>query len=338
MISTRLSMLAITLLLVTCACSLAFSEDKVSIELTYPNGSSPKVFTTGWTFGAKATINPGTKGAKDISKQVKWSGSGLFNPGTGAKSHPLFTREGDNTIELSVVVGKKKYSEKFEISAVKPNHATIGDKAYCAADAHACMACPHPVIGPIVSGNSKVRINGKPVACVGDTGVHAACCGPNTFKIVSGDPNVLVDGKPVARKGDKTQHCGGIGKIVDSSFTISTKFSGRFSGGATGNATFTVEPGNVAGKFRGGHASEGGGTVNVELDGTYNPKNGSAKGTMTGTATYVGLSNQTSTASVTGSFKGTTKGNTFKGTWSVTAKGLSSKKVNGSFSTTRSGK
>ena len=336
----RISVIVITLLLIVCSCPfvVAQDQDSVKIELTYPNGKSPKVFTVGWTFGAKATLNPGTKGAKDLSKQVKWSGSGVFSPSTGAVSHPAFSQAGNNTIELTVLVNKKKYSEKFTVSTVKPLHATVGDKAFVGACAHGCPACPHPAIGPILTGNPKVKINGRAVACVGDTGKHAACCGPNTFKIISGDPDVKVDGKSVARKNDKTQHCGGIGKIVDASFNISQVFLGKFSGGASGKASFTLIPGEVYATFSGGHLKDGGGTVAVGLIGTYNPRNGIVKGTMKGKATYKGFENKTSTAQVKGTFKGLVKGNTFKGTWVVTASGIIDRKVSGTFSTVRKGK
>ena len=340
MFSTRIFKLSALVFFLAACCSSAVVEDKVDLQLTYPNGKSPKVFTAGWTFGAKATLNPGTKGAKDISKQVKWSGSGIFSPAVGAVSHPAFSREGGNTIELSVKVGKKTYKEKFKIQTIEPdNFATVGDKAFCPADAHGCPADPHVVIGPIVSGSAKVLINGKCVARVGDVGVHAACCGPNTFKITSGNPYVLIDGRRAAQMGDTTKHCGGVGKIVESTFTISNQFIGTFSGSADGKATFTIKGGRITGVFQGSHAKEGGGTTKVNLTGTYNPKSGEAKGTMTGTATYVGLDNKTETARVSGTFTGRTKGNTFKGSWKGAATGgISTQKVSGSFSTARAGK
>lgn len=319
------------------AITAAAAADKVDIQLTYPNGPSPKVFTVGWTFGAKAILNPGTPGARDISKQVTWSGSGTFSPKTGPISHPSFANAGRQTIVLSVTVGKQVFKKQFAVNTVKPRHATVGDQAFCAACAHGCPACPHPVIGPIKTGNPKVKINGKPVACVGDTGVHVACCGPNTFTITAGDENVLVDGKRVARIGDATKHCGGVGRIVTESFVISNKFTGSFSGDASGQAAFTIHAGKVTGTFKGGHASEGGGVVNVKLTGTYNPKSGEATGAISGTATYVGLNDKTATAKVKGTFKGTTGGNTFSGTWSVVASGLEDRAATGSFTATRAG-
>lgn len=319
---------------ITVVCPLT-AADKVDIQLTYPNGKSPKVFTTGWKFGAKAILNPGSKDAKDLSKQVQWSGSGIFSPKVGAVSHPAFAQAGPNTIELSVKLGNETFTERYTIQTVSSErYATVGDKALCSADSHGCPACPHTVIGPIKTGSSTVKINGKPAARVGDTGTHEACCGSNTFKIVSGDPDVLIDGRPAARLGDKTAHCGGIGKIVDASITISNKYNGTFSGSASGKSQFTIASGSVSGTFIGSHGSEGGGSANVTLKGAYNPRSGVAEGTISGTAGYLGLDNKPATARVSGTFTGRTKGKVFKGTWKGSAKGISTMAVKGSFSAT----
>ena len=69
----------------------------------------------------------------------------------------------------------------------------------------------------------------------------------------------------------------------------------------------------ITGVFKGSHGSEGGGIANTTLTGTYNPKSGEAKGTMTGTATYEGFDNKTLTARVTGTFTGRTKGEHVQG-------------------------
>ena len=338
MLGNRTLLLPVMVALIAVSCQ-AVAADKVDIKLTYPYGKSPKVLTVGWMFGAKAVVDPGAKGEKDVTKQVQWSGSGIFSPKVGAVSHPAFSGAGANTIELSVKVGGKTYSRKFTVQAVKPdNYATVGDKALCPADSHGCPGCAHTVIGPIKAGSTRVKINGRGVARVGDTGVHAACCGPNTFKIVSGDSNLLVDGRPAARLGDKTQHCGGMGHVVEAAVTISNEFAGTFSGSASGKAKFTVAPGSVTGTFGGSHSSEGGGTANVALKGTYNPRNGGAQGTFSGTATYVGLNNKRATARVSGTFTGRTKGNSFAGTWKGKAAGISSMSVSGSFRTARAAK
>ena len=101
-----------------------------------------------------------------------------------------------------------------------PGAARLGDKAQASAHAHGCPACPHPTIGPIVTGSANVFINGKAAARLDDLGVHAACCGPNNFSIARGSPTVYVNGKPLARAQDKTKHCGGTGPIVAGSTDV----------------------------------------------------------------------------------------------------------------------
>lgn len=198
-----------------CMCSEAEPEG-ISLELTYPAGKSPKVFTSGWVFGARCIANPGTSKERDLSDQVKWSGSGKFEPDTGKISRPKFDGPGNNFITLSIEVEGQTKTQRFRVVAVDPStYARVGSKAECMADSHGCPACPHHVIGPVTSGSPNVLIEGVPAARVGDPGVHAACCGPNTFKIVDGGDNeVIINGKPAAKLGSKTQHCGGVGEIV----------------------------------------------------------------------------------------------------------------------------
>lgn len=188
----------------------------VQATLTFPAGKSPKVFTKGWVFGARCIVNPGTKDAFDISDQVRWKGTGTFKPDRGPKSHPVFKAPGTNTITLYFEdEGKVVFEKTFTVEAVDPiGYARMSDVAFCPADAHGCIACPHPVKGPITSGSPTVFIEGLAAARVGDAGTHASCCGKNQFVIQQGDPQVLIDGKPAARLGDRTQHCGGVGKIV----------------------------------------------------------------------------------------------------------------------------
>jgi len=191
-------------------------EGPVLLSLTYPAGRSPNVFTTGWIFGARALVNAGTNNEEDVSEQVKWSGSGTFNPNTGSVSRPSFNGAGANTITLSVEAGGKTHEKTFNINAVHPfAYAYQTWQAKCPADSHGCPACPHPTVGPIVTGSPNVLINGHPAARVGDTGVHAACCGPNTFTITTGDSTVLINGRAAALIGKSiTQHCGGTGKLA----------------------------------------------------------------------------------------------------------------------------
>jgi uncharacterized Zn-binding protein involved in type VI secretion len=182
----------------------------VSLNLTYPAGRSPNVFTTGWLFGASCTAN-----GEDYSDQVQWSGSGSFSPDTGTRSRPSFSSEGSNTITLSVTIDDESYSKSFTVNAVSPEgYACLGMISSCASDAHGCPACPHSTKGPIISGSSQVLVQGRPAARQGDTGVHAACCDGNTFEITGGDSSVLINGRPAARIGSTTRHCGGTGKIT----------------------------------------------------------------------------------------------------------------------------
>jgi uncharacterized Zn-binding protein involved in type VI secretion len=182
----------------------------VALKLTYPVGRSPNVFTTGWVFGASCNAD-----GKDYSDQVKWSGSGSFEPNVGTRSRPSFNSTGSNAITLSVTINGKDTTKTFTVNAVSPaGYACVGMLAHCPSDSHGCLACAHDVRGPITTGSSHVFVNGRPAARVGDRGTHAACCGPNTFTIVGGDSSVLIDGKPAARVGSQTQHCGGKGTII----------------------------------------------------------------------------------------------------------------------------
>jgi uncharacterized Zn-binding protein involved in type VI secretion len=183
----------------------------VLLRLTYLAGRSPVVFTHGWIFGASCTSN-----GKDYSDNVKWSGSGEFTPDTGSRSRPVFSAEGLNTITLSVDVDGKSYNKSFKVNAISPvGYAYVGCKAQCPADGHGAPMDPTSAIGPITTGSNHVLINGHPAARVGDVGIHAVCSGPNTFKIVSSDSEVLIDGRRAAKIGSITQHCGGMGHIVE---------------------------------------------------------------------------------------------------------------------------
>lgn len=191
------------------------SKGDVLLELTYPAGESPKVFTKGWVFGAKCIVNSGTVNEKDVSEQVQWSGMATYEKKSGAINHPVFNSVGINTITLTYDDNGSQTTKNFQIEAVSPeNYAHVYNLAFCPADSHGCIGCPHSVKGPIMSGSPTVNIDGYPAARVGDGGFHSACCGPNTFVISTGDEQVLIEGKPAARIGDKTTHCGGIGTIT----------------------------------------------------------------------------------------------------------------------------
>lgn len=187
----------------------------VSLELTYPVGRSPKVFTSGWVFGARCTVDAGKPSERDVSDTVEWSGSGDFEPALGSRSRPVFGAEGSNTITLEVTVDGERTERTFTVDAVSPErYATTGTKVICPADSHGCLTCPHTVEGYVVAGSPNVFIDGLPAARQGDAGTHVACCGPGTFTVTGGDSEVLIDGRPAARHGDETTHCGGVGSFV----------------------------------------------------------------------------------------------------------------------------
>ncbi len=98
-----------------------------------------------------------------------------------------------------------------------PPLSRLGDKSFVPADAHGCPACPHPAIGPAISGSPNVLADFRPALRVGDNGVHAACCGPNTWAAAQGSATVLINFKPAHRLGDMDTHCGGIGNMVEGS-------------------------------------------------------------------------------------------------------------------------
>ncbi len=66
--------------------------------LTYPVGSSPKVFNKGWVFGASFSITDDEGNEVDLSDKVEWSGTATFNPAKGKTSHPSFNIIGSNKI------------------------------------------------------------------------------------------------------------------------------------------------------------------------------------------------------------------------------------------------
>ncbi len=193
-----------------------------TIELTYPAGQSPKVFTDGWVFGAKCTYTNDEGKEVDISDQVSWSGTGTFKPERGSRSYPSFNNPdtaGQHTIELSIDINGETYKKEFKVEAVPVlGYASLSDISVNPADAHGAPPDPMPARGPIITGSTNVSINGKPAARVGDSGIHATCTGPNLIlAILTGDENVVIDGRPAARYGDQTAHCGGYGRIITAS-------------------------------------------------------------------------------------------------------------------------
>ena len=115
-----------------------------------------------------------------------------------------------------------------------PAQGRLGDKSQVPADAHACGACPHPAIGPAITGSATVYVNGRPALRVSDTGIHAACCGPNTWVAVQGSPTVLIENLQAHRLGDQDAHCGGVGFLVEGSPDVLVGESASGAGGSTG--------------------------------------------------------------------------------------------------------
>ncbi len=184
-------------------------------ELLFPLGKSPKVFDKGWLFGASFKITGKDNEEIDLTEEISWSGSGSFEPDKGASSRPVFNSVGENKIVLTVEHEGKKYSKEYTVITVNASrYARVGSLAKCPADAHGCMADPFTVMGPVMTGNANVLINGLPAACEGDRGRHAVCAGSNTFTITGGDDEVLINGKRAAKEGSETTHCGGMGSII----------------------------------------------------------------------------------------------------------------------------
>ena len=103
-----------------------------------------------------------------------------------------------------------------------PPQGRLGDKSQAPADAHGCVACPHPVIGPAIQGSPDVLVNNLPALRVGDMGIHAACCGPNTWTATLGSATVLINNMPAHRMGDMDTHCGGVGTLIEGSSDVIT--------------------------------------------------------------------------------------------------------------------
>ena len=102
-----------------------------------------------------------------------------------------------------------------------PPAGRLGDRARADVDAHGCPGCPHAAQGPAICGSPTIRIDGRPALRVGDRGVHAACCGPNTWVALEGSGTVFIDGRPLHRLGDNAAHCGGTGRLIEGSSTVS---------------------------------------------------------------------------------------------------------------------
>ncbi|MEZ5594305.1 MAG: PAAR domain-containing protein [Gammaproteobacteria bacterium] len=101
-----------------------------------------------------------------------------------------------------------------------PPQGRLGDKSQAPVDAHGCPACPHPVIGPAVTGSPNVLVNFRPALRMTDQGIHVACCGPNMWVATKGSGTVLINNLGAHRMGDQDQHCGGVGQLIEGSTDV----------------------------------------------------------------------------------------------------------------------
>lgn len=195
--------------------TMLHAASDVELELLYLAGRSPKVFTSGWLFGARCVRGKGTPTETDLSAEVAWGGTATFTPARGTPVRPRFATVGANKLTLTCAGAKRTFVVETVQTA---RFAHLGHRASAPADAHGCPACPHPTAGPIVQGSPTVLIDGFPAARAGDAGVHAACCGGNFFRIAGGNNDgVLIDGRPAVIVGARTLHCGGEGRIIEGS-------------------------------------------------------------------------------------------------------------------------
>lgn len=228
----RFSLLLIFLILGTLLPLSSFADSnsqlrkgkKFQLQLTYPAGESPKVFDNGWVFGARAILRPGTSKEKNISRKIRWSGTGKFQPKKGPESRPQFNKIGGNKIRLRVKHGGRFRTKVYRVKTVdSARYASVGSLVQGICN-HPCESTTFFTSGTTIEGSPNVTAGGTPAARDGDTGVHGACCGSNTFYVDGGDPEVLINGKPAARIGERTVHCGGagIGEIKSAQYETPT--------------------------------------------------------------------------------------------------------------------
>jgi uncharacterized Zn-binding protein involved in type VI secretion len=97
--------------------------------------------------------------------------------------------------------------------------ARVGDRISGGLHCHGHNHGPQPSPGRIVSGASKVFVEGKLAARSGDLGHSPRCCGGIGRIELKPTPRKLrIEGKGVALVGDRTLHCGmGPGSIATGS-------------------------------------------------------------------------------------------------------------------------
>lgn len=104
-----------------------------------------------------------------------------------------------------------------------PEQSRLGDQANVPADAHGCPACPHNCTGPAIIGSPTVFVNSRPaLRNMPDMGVHASCCDGNFWQTSAMSATVYINGAGAVRKNDVTQHCGGVGRMIEGSADVFT--------------------------------------------------------------------------------------------------------------------
>lgn len=89
-----------------------------------------------------------------------------------------------------------------------------------AVNAHGQSCCPHVVKGPAIQGSSNVFVNNQAALRVDNQGMHTACCGSNHWVAKTGSATVFINNQPAHRLGDSTQHCGGMGILLEGSHNV----------------------------------------------------------------------------------------------------------------------
>jgi hypothetical protein len=112
-----------------------------------------------------------------------------------------------------------------------------------------------------------VNCNGRPALRVGDPGIHMACCGPNTWTAKLGSTTVFINGKCAYRMTDTSEHCGGLGQLIEGSPNV-------IVGGPMGTASGPSGGGGGSGSGGSGSGGPGGGTrdrKSTRLNSSHNP-------------------------------------------------------------------
>jgi hypothetical protein len=163
-----------------------------------------------------------------------------------------------------------------------PGAGRLGDKANVVGpgDVHGCPACPHPAIGPAISGSPDVNVNRRPALRVDDVGIHMACCGTNTWTAKQGAPTVFINGKAAHRMNDMGQSCGGVTKLIEGSPNVIVGDAAG-GGGGVGPPGATIASGGGAGGIGGRGGSSGASSAtggSAGATGSTGPADGAAAG------------------------------------------------------------